>query len=79
MHTLACRSCCKQHELKLCVCIVACMCDVIGSNSVECNETGYCDCKGNAGGQRCNVCKSTFFNFSSSNLDMCEGEYISSL
>ena len=57
----------------VCICIAACMCNVIGSNSSQCNETGYCDCKGNVGGQRCDVCKSQFFNFTSSNSDICEG------
>ena len=55
------------------ICFVACNCHPVGSLSTLCNETGYCDCKGNAGGQRCDSCKPTFYNFSSSNPDVCEG------
>ena len=49
------------------------MCDVIGSKSVQCNGSGYCDCKGNAAGQKCDVCKPSYFKFNVENPDVCQG------
>ena len=58
----------------LSVCI-ACQCNMVGSTSLQCNETGYCPCHPNVVGMQCDLCQTGFFNFSSHNPDVCEGKF----
>ena len=47
----------------------ACNCNVHGSNSMNCDDSGVCNCKANIINDQCDVCEDGFFNFPT-----CEGK-----
>ena len=54
--------------------VVACNCSVAGSLNLQCNATGYCDCKANVDGIQCDQCSEGFFNLDAGNSEGCEGD-----
>ena len=43
--------------------VKACGCDKDGSNGIECNPLGQCNCKSNINGLTCNSCNHKYFGF----------------
>ena len=62
-------SICYLHVLFQCVidvlstCVVsACNCDPMGSTDLQCDAYGYCPCRPNIDGRRCDRCKENTYN-----------------
>ena len=39
------------------------MCNTIGSENENCDDRGFCNCKCNVVGSKCDECASEFYNF----------------
>lgn len=52
--------------------ISACECDLVGSLSPLCSDSGQCSCKPGVGGPTCNDCLPDFFNFTSEGCRSCD-------
>ena len=50
---------------------LACVCNVEGSLSEQCNKDGKCTCKANIIGEKCDTCKDEFHSF-----PLCEGKFL---
>ncbi|RWS10044.1 laminin subunit gamma-1-like protein [Dinothrombium tinctorium] len=51
---------------------IACNCNEIGSESLQCNSQGKCTCKPGVTGQKCDRCESNHYDFSVSGCKSCE-------
>ncbi|KAK2143515.1 hypothetical protein LSH36_834g00055 [Paralvinella palmiformis] len=48
-----------------------CGCDVRGTNSSQCNDTGQCECKPTVGGAKCDVCQDGYYQFTPDGCSLC--------
>lgn len=50
---------------------VACGCNEMGSETLQCDDQGQCRCKPGVGGQRCDRCLPNYFDFSNTGCQPC--------
>lgn len=50
---------------------IACDCDAIGSQSLQCNGEGKCQCKSGVTGNKCDQCAVNYYGFSNHGCETC--------